>query len=546
MISTDRLCMGCMNDNGGEEVCPICGFDSKAQNPKNAVSIKTVINDRFMIGKVLSVNGEGITYIGWDTLKDSIVRICEYFPAGVAKRNADKTVSILKGKEYTFNEGLLEFLEINKAIKSSELPSLIPVIEVFEENGTAFAIKQNIVGVTLNDFLKQNGGTLKWEQARALFLPLIDTIKGMHDLGFVHKGISTDTIIVGRDGKLRLSGYSINKLRYENDEIKYEVLDGFAAVEQYKIEEEMNIGVYTDVYGFCSTLFNVLIGALPPKATARLENDVMSIPARFAEELPRQVLSALANALQVKPEDRTPDMESFKNQLVYGEIPTAAKGDKPAAKGEKKNNSNGKVVLVTTIVTVICFLILGIILMFTVFREDIFGTNNNSVPSTPSTSAPVVDNIGDKPDLPEDVEKTYVVPDFTGELYSAIIEKEENENFTFVLKKQEYSTQPRGTVCAQSVAKGTSVKKETEIELVISLGPKDFKMPSVLNKTETEAKLELLKSGFLYENIEVLEKYDEAYTPSQIIEQYPAAGEQVHANMSVKIYINTYEGEEIE
>ncbi len=547
MISTDRLCMGCMNDNGGEAVCPICGFDSKLKNPKNCVPLKTVINDRFMVGRVLSQNGEGINYIGWDTLNDAIVQIREYFPDGVAKRNPDKTVSMIKGHEYTFNEGLLEFLEINKAIKESDLPSLIPVIEVFEENGTAFAIMQNIPGITLSDFLQQNGGTLKWEQARALFLPLIDTIKGMHELGIIHKAISTDTIIVGRDGKLRLSGFSINKFRYENDEIKYEMLDGFAAAEQYKTAEEMQIGAHTDVYGFCATLFNVLIGSLPPKATARLENDVMSIPAKFAEELPRQVLSSLANALQVRPSDRTLDMEILKNQLVYSEIPEAAKVEnaKKSSKAEKKQRSgNGKVVIVTTIVTIIFILLLGTVLMFTVFRDEIFGNNNTSEPSTPSTSAPVVDIPGQQPDIPGDVEKLYVVPDFTGQYYSAIVENEENENFVFILKKQEYSSQPRGTVCGQSVAKNTSVKKETQIELVISLGPNEFKMPNVLNKTEIEAKLELLKSGFLYSNIEVLEKYDEDFAPGQIIEQFPESGEKVNANIGVKIYINTYEGED--
>lgn len=547
MISTDRLCMGCMNDNGGEQICPICGFDSKTQNPKEAVSIKTVINDRFTVGRFLSKNGEGISYIGWDTENDAIVEIREYFPDGAAKRNADKTVSIVKGMEYTFNEGLLEFLEINKTIKGSDLPSLVPVIDVFEENGTAFAVMQNIQGITLSNFLIQNGGTLKWEQARALFLPLIDTVKGMHDLGIIHKGISTETIIVGRDGKLRLTGYGINKLHYENDEIKYEVLDGFAAVEQYKTEEaEMHIGPYTDVYGFCATLFKVLIGTLPPKATARLENDAMSIPSKFAEELPRQVLSALANALQVRPNDRTPDMEVLKNQLVYGEIPTATTvvDNKKSDSKVKKNSGNGKIVLVTAIVTIIFILLLGIILMFTVFRDDIFGRNNDDNQSTPSTSAPVVDNIGDKDEaLSDNVEKLYTVPDFKGEYYSSIIENEENENFVFVIKNAEYSTHPRGTVCAQSVAKGTSVKKETEIELVISLGSKEFKMPNVLNKNETDAKLELLKAGFLYPNIEVLEKYDEDYAPGQVIEQYPIAGEKVNANIAVKIYINTYEGD---
>ena len=47
-----------------------------------------------------------------------------------------------------------------------------------------------------------------------------------------------------------------------------------------------------------------------------------------------------------------------------------------------------------------------------------------------------------------------------------------------------------------------------------------------------------------YNKEELEKKYDEAYTPNQIIEQYPAPGAQVHANMSVKIYINTYQGDE--
>lgn len=546
MISTDRLCMGCMNDNGGEQVCTICGFDSREKNPKNAVPVRTMINDRFLVGKVLSVNGEGIEYIGWDTVNDAIVQIREYFPVGVAKRNPDKTVSMVTGKEYTFNEGLLEFLEINKVIKSSDLPSLIPVIDVFEENGTAYSVMQNIPGVTLSDFLSKNGGTLKWEQARALFLPLIDTIKGMHDQGIIHKGISTDTIIVGRDGKLRLSGYSINKLRYENEEIQFEVLDGFGAVEQYNTEEEFRLGFYTDVYGFCATVFNVLIGTLPAKATARLENDSMSIPSKFAEELPRQVLISLANALQVRPQDRTPDMETLKNQLVYGEFPdvAVAKDDKKDA-SRKNKKTGGLVVLLTTIITIIVFLIMAIILVLTVFRDSIFGKGDNSQVASPSSSTPVVSAIGDKDEDPSaEVEKYYVVPDLIGKYYSEIIKDEDNENFVFVIKGKEYSNQPRGTICSQSIAKDSRVKDDTEIEITISLGPKEFKMPSVLNKTVEEAKIELLKLGFLYDNIIVKSKYDQDYAPDQIIDQDPAAGEKVNSEIAIIIYKNDYMGEE--
>ena len=77
MVNTDRLCMGCMNDNGGEAVCPICGYDCALQNHIDCLQTRTVIKDRYVVGKALSVNGEGITYIGWDSGNDNIVTIKE-------------------------------------------------------------------------------------------------------------------------------------------------------------------------------------------------------------------------------------------------------------------------------------------------------------------------------------------------------------------------------------------------------------------------------------------------------------------------------------
>ena len=69
-------------------------------------------------------------------------------------------------------------------------------------------------------------------------------------------------------------------------------------------------------------------------------------------------------------------------------------------------------------------------------------------------------------------------------------------------------------------------------------------MPSVMNLTEQEAKLELLKQGFLYSNIELLTKYDDDATPGVVLEQEPKAKSKVSTDIKVKIYINSYEGEE--
>ncbi len=550
MFNTERLCLGCMNDNGGEKICPICGYDASCQNPDDSLPLKFVIDDRYVIGKVISSNGEGINYIAWDNAAEVAVNIKEYFPINFAHRNPDKTVSMVKGGEYTFNEGLMEFAEINRAIMHSSLPSLIPVTSVFEENGTIYAVSNCIQGITLESFLERNGGILKWEQARALFLPLIDTVKGMNDLGIIHRGISADTIIVGRDGKLRISDYSIKKLRLENSELESEIKAGFAAAEQYGFEG-MHDDTYTDVYGLSAAIFRVLIGAVPPEATSRLQNDVMTIPSRFAEELPRQVLAALANGLQVLPKERTLNIETFKNELIYGEIPEApvrketAKAEDDDSKPKKKGGS-AKYAVLSAVITAVVFLVVAAILVTTVFKDDIFDIGDSSSSSEESSSsAPVVESIGTVDSGAEITAKLYEVPDFTKKYYSEIVDNDAYEMFDIVISDKDFSSNcPKGTVCSQSVKVGDKVERDTKIELVISLGTQEVKIANVKGLDETEAKLELLKQGFLYDNIEVLEKYDEEKEPGTVVDQSPKYGETSNTDAAVKIYINSYKGEE--
>lgn len=550
MLNTERLCPGCMNDNGGEKICPICGYDSSRRNPETCLPVRFTVADRYFVGAAKAQNGEGITYIGWDTKLDSVVNIREYFPINFAIRNPDKTVSMVKGGEYTFNEGLMEFMDINRRIEEAELPSLIPVTDVFEENGTVYAVSQSVACITMSEFLKKNGGTLKWEQVRPLFLPLIDTVKGMNDLGIIHGGISTETVLVGRDGKLRISGYSVKNLRLTDSPLESELYPGFAAVEQYE-SEKLHTDAYTDVYGLAAVLFTVLIGTVPTEATARLQNDSMTIPAKFAEELPRHVLSALANALQVLPQNRTKNIETFKNELVYAETgetvsakPLPGNREKSKAEKPKKSGSTAKYVIISSACTAAVFLGIVAILVFTVFKDDIFGKDNSlSDDSNISVNAPVVESIGTIDSGAEETAKLYPVPQLAGKYYAEIVENEEYEMFEFVIKDKEFNDKySKGQICAQSVAEGSNVVRDTKIEVTISLGPKEIKIANVLGLDETNAKLELLKQGFLYDNIEVLEKYDEDHNPGTVLEQEPKYGTKVNSDISVKIYINSYTG----
>ena len=551
MFNTDRLCINCMNDNGGEKVCPLCGYDQATRNPSDALPAKFWISDRYMVGRVTGTNIEGITYTGWDNAENVPVVIREYYPASAAVRNPDKSVAMALGAEYIFNEGLLEFLDINRSLIGCEYGAIMPVNAAFEENGTAYAVKPEISSITLKDFLERNGGSLKWEQARPLFLPLIDGIIGLNEMGIIHGGISPESIMVGRDGKLRLDGICIKRVRRADGETPSGLYSGYAAIEQYGVKD-MAVGAHTDVYGIGATLFRVLIGTVPPPADERIKNDGLSIPATFADELPRPVLVALANSLQVNPENRTLTVENFRNELVYGEIKKSAPKpqDKPQAnvkggKEPKKTMSSAKYAAISAACTIGVFIIIFAVIILVFDPFNFKGKNENEGINSDIVSAPSVVSIGDV-DPNVDTSIKYTVPDMLGNFYSQVSETPEFKHFDVVIKGKEFSAQPKGAICWQSAEAGSQLDYGAKIEVVISLGQLEVSVPDVMGLQKSEALVELLKQGFLYENIEIVEKYDVDAKPGTVVGQDPKHGTKLNTESAIRIYINSYEGNEEE
>ncbi len=547
----DRMCPNCMNDTGGEKICSICGYDATSKNQNFCLPVKFFLSERYVIGRAISVSNENITYIAWDNASESAVHVKEYFPGGIAARNPDKTVTVVSGQEFYFNEGLMDFIEINKKFIATELQSVVPVLTVFEENGTVYAVSPVISSITLQSFLDRNGGSLRWEQARPLFLPLIDTLKSLHEMGIVHGGISPETILVGRDGKLRITGIYTPRLRVASAAVPAELYSGYAAVEQYG-KTEGTLSVASDVYAISAVLFRVLIGTVPPSAESRMQRDTLSIPSRFADELPRQVLVAIANGMQVNVLKRTMNIDAFKNELVYGETQENLRrvanaraaeqmtSQQPYNQPEPKKNGI-KYAAISAGVTVGIVLIIALVLYFTGVFDKLFGTNtDNSSSQDSEISTPESEVVGDVDPNVSETLITEDVPDFTKEdiYYYEIVDNDEYKWFRFTIKGKEYSDKKVGTICAQSVAAGTPVENGTEIELTISLGPKEMTMPDLVGKEYDEVIFELWERGILYKNIEVVEAYDPTSINGLILEQHPAAKSTITTEEHIIIHVN--------
>ena len=74
MSNQDKLCMGCMNPlPEGRTECGICGYPANGENPPAYLPVRTVLSDRYLVGRLLEASGDMAVYLGFDqVLKSSI------------------------------------------------------------------------------------------------------------------------------------------------------------------------------------------------------------------------------------------------------------------------------------------------------------------------------------------------------------------------------------------------------------------------------------------------------------------------------------------
>lgn len=528
MKDIDRLCLNCFKELTNGNVCENCNYDNDSHTDMMYLQPKTLLADRYAIGTVLVHESDAVVYIAYDTQLDDVVEVREFLPKGIANRlEGNLDVHVRERYKSAFEKYKASFVNLwTTIIKMRNLSAVVPVFDVFELNGTAYAVSEHMESITLREFLLRSpDGNILWDQARLMFMPVLTTLEALHSNGIIHGGICPDNLILCRDGKVRLKSFCISEANTASSELQFNANEGYTALEQYENNHKMCAA--TDIYAFSACIFRALVGQNPPDAKSRETNDKLMIPNAIAEKIPTHIIKAMGGGLQIYPEKRTQTIESFREQLSAAPAVVAAAAQQPDAPekdpieeeehyrgypgydDEPKPKSNGpKVAIVILVILIIAAAVAGVYLL----KGGSLGK-----PQQETTTAPVL--------------ATYSVPDFISAGYTqSDIENNGAWNKQFKISYvSDYSKDAdEGVVFKQSVNAGETVDEGTEIVLTVSKGVKTEQVPNVGGLSFEEAKRELEKLGFKVSSVEV---YNEGgYAPNTVKENYgmaPAAGESV-------------------
>lgn len=194
--------------------CPICGYSEEfaalqAQKAPDALTIETILQGRFIVGRILSINYFSILYLAWDALLSRRVVIRELFPYDFVMRDGNHITPRSDEAGEIFSKCISQFEEETAMLAScQDLSFILNYYRFFHENGTVYTYTEYLEGVTLKDAYSKG---LSDELKDRYITSIKAYIHQLHDRQLIHGNISPSSIYICADGSLKLIDFGMNK-----------------------------------------------------------------------------------------------------------------------------------------------------------------------------------------------------------------------------------------------------------------------------------------------------------------------------------------------
>ena len=329
--------------------------------PHNALAVGTRLGE-FEITGLLGEGGFGIVYLAYDSSLERHVALKEYMPSAFASRTMLAEVRVKSERHLeTFQAGLRSFVNEARMLAQFDHPSLIKVYRFWEANGTAYMIMPYYQGITLKQALAERTQPADEAWLKSLLAPLLDTLTLIHDQQCFHRDIAPDNIMMIEECQPVLLDFGAARRAISGMDQAFTVIlkQGYAPIEQYAETPGMNQGPWTDLFALASVVHYAIDGKPPPAAVGRAMSDpYVPLAQRYAGRYSNEFLTAIDQALSVRPEDRPQSAAALRMLLglgasgatMYMPPPSAVRPPPPKAPAappppaKPEGSGNGKII----------------------------------------------------------------------------------------------------------------------------------------------------------------------------------------------------------
>lgn len=501
------------------------------------------LDGRYELIELIGVGGMADIYKAKDLTEDRIV-----------------AVKILKNEFAASEDFLRRFRNESKAIALLSHPNIVKIFDVGFTEKIQYIVMEYIDGITLTEYIERQG-VLKWRDAVHFTVQILRALQHAHDRGIVHRDIKSQNVMLLSDGTIKVMDFGIARFNRETDKTMSEKAIGSV----HYISPEQARGEVTDeksdIYSVGVMLYEMLTGKKPfdgdnPVSIAL--KHMQATPKRMTEinpSIPEGLEEITMKAMQKEPSKRyqtagemIKDIEEFKkNPSIIFEykyfstdgstkyfdkvspeqtaaVPTAKRKVQLEApeddeeydddddyyddEDEYYERRRRSPVLPILFALATAFVIMTAWLIHTIVTKNFDDIQSAS---------------GEEVTMPTLVNLTW---DEVRAQYN---------DYNFIPVTQYSSEYEKNVVMDQSVMPGRTIKKNQEVEVVVSNGPKLVEIDDYSNKHIDDVVTMLKKQDLKYE---IIRTESDDVAADFVIKTSPAAREFVEAGTTVTCYVS--------
>ncbi len=260
---------------------------------------------KYKIERVLGQGGFGITYLATQVMLDRKVCIKEFFFKDYCNRTVvgHVTSSTAENRDIVVRF-LNKFLKEARTISRLDHPNIIRILDIFEENGTAYYVMEYIDGYSLADKVSHQGA-LSEAEAVGYIKQVGNALEYIHQHRINHLDVKPANIMICKvDNKAVLIDFGVSK-QYDvqgsqTSTTPVGISHGYAPIEQYASDGVSTFSPQTDIYSLGATLYNLLTATAPSPAPHLIQNSI-NIPSRISSSIADAIRKAMLPNRSLRP-----------------------------------------------------------------------------------------------------------------------------------------------------------------------------------------------------------------------------------------------------